>query len=101
MHKCNFFVCLHINVLYINVSLDVCKCLCVHFVLFMSVLSIVCFEHCTSYVAPSQLDRFKEPPAFGPMCDLLWADPLEDFGNEKTQEYFGHNTVRGCSYFYR
>uniref|UniRef100_A0A673C706 Serine/threonine-protein phosphatase n=2 Tax=Percomorphaceae TaxID=1489872 RepID=A0A673C706_9TELE len=47
-----------------------------------------------------KLDRFKEPPAFGPMCDLLWADPLEDFGNEKTQEYFGHNTVRGCSYFY-
>lgn len=35
------------------------------------------------------------------MCDLLWSDPLEDFGNEKTQEYFSHNTVRGCSYFYR
>ncbi|CAB1325085.1 unnamed protein product, partial [Coregonus sp. 'balchen'] len=34
-----------------------------------------------------KLDRFKEPPAFGPMCDLLWADPLEDFGNEKTQDY--------------
>uniref|UniRef100_A0A8C1UCH5 Serine/threonine-protein phosphatase n=1 Tax=Cyprinus carpio TaxID=7962 RepID=A0A8C1UCH5_CYPCA len=47
-----------------------------------------------------KLDRFKEPPAFGPMCDLLWADPLEDFGNEKSQEYFSHNTVRGCSYFY-
>lgn len=48
-----------------------------------------------------QVDRFKEPPAFGPMCDLLWSDPLEDFGNEKSSEHFTHNTVRGCSYFYR
>ena len=48
-----------------------------------------------------QLDRFKEPPAFGPMCDLLWSDPLEDFGNERTAEHYTHNSVRGCSYFFR
>jgi serine/threonine-protein phosphatase 2B catalytic subunit len=34
------------------------------------------------------------------MCDILWADPLEEFGQEKTNEYFIHNHVRGCSYFF-
>lgn len=48
-----------------------------------------------------QIDRFREPPAFGPMCDILWSDPIEEFGNEMSGEHFSNNTVRGCSYFYR
>ena len=48
----------------------------------------------------SQVDRFREPPTSGLMCDLLWADPLEDFGSEATNEGFIHNHVRGCSYFF-
>ncbi|TGZ59651.1 hypothetical protein CRM22_008945 [Opisthorchis felineus] len=47
-----------------------------------------------------KLDRFKEPPAYGAMCDLLWSDPCEEFGQERSSEHFTHNTVRGCSYFY-
>ncbi|KAG8798824.1 3',5'-cyclic-nucleotide phosphodiesterase (PDEase) (3':5'-CNP), partial [Serendipita sp. 400] len=46
------------------------------------------------------IDRFKEPPTHGLMCDILWSDPIEDFGAEKTQESFVHNHVRGCSYFF-
>ncbi|KAG9001275.1 3',5'-cyclic-nucleotide phosphodiesterase (PDEase) (3':5'-CNP) [Tulasnella sp. JGI-2019a] len=46
------------------------------------------------------IDRFREPPTHGLMCDILWSDPLEDFGSEKTQELFIHNHVRGCSYFF-
>jgi serine/threonine-protein phosphatase 2B catalytic subunit len=46
------------------------------------------------------INRFREPPTHGLMCDVLWADPLEDFGQERTNETFIHNHVRGCSYFY-
>lgn len=48
-----------------------------------------------------KLDRFREPPPFGAMCDLLWSDPPEDFGNERaSSELYMHNSVRGCSYYY-
>ncbi|KAJ3080936.1 3',5'-cyclic-nucleotide phosphodiesterase (PDEase) (3':5'-CNP) [Quaeritorhiza haematococci] len=46
------------------------------------------------------INRFREPPTHGLMCDILWADPLEDFGQERTNEFFVHNHVRGCSYFF-
>eukprot|EP00124_Ichthyophonus_hoferi_P004333 Ihof_evm2s464 gene=Ihof_evmTU2s464 len=48
----------------------------------------------------NKVNRFREPPASGAMCDLLWADPHEDFGNEVTNEHFVPNSVRGCSYLY-
>lgn len=47
-----------------------------------------------------KLDRFREPPTSGLMCDILWSDPVEDFGQEKGSESFVHNHVRGCSYFF-
>ena len=46
-----------------------------------------------------KINRFREPPSFGPMCDVLWADPAPEFvpiGGE----HFGFNDVRGCSYVY-
>ncbi|THG98897.1 hypothetical protein EW026_g3375 [Hermanssonia centrifuga] len=46
------------------------------------------------------IDRFREPPTQGLMCDILWSDPVEDFGQEKTNDSFVHNHVRGCSYFF-
>ncbi|WFD32816.1 protein-serine/threonine phosphatase [Malassezia sp. CBS 17886] len=46
------------------------------------------------------INRFREPPTHGLICDGLWADPLEEFGQEKTNENFVHNHVRGCSYFF-
>ncbi|KAA3681080.1 serine/threonine-protein phosphatase 2B catalytic subunit [Paragonimus westermani] len=47
-----------------------------------------------------RIDRYKEPPPSGPMCDLLWSDPLEEFGNETSPDHFSHNSVRGCSFFF-
>ena len=47
-----------------------------------------------------QLDRFREPPTHGLMCDILWSDPVEDFGQEKITDSFVHNHVRGCSFFF-
>lgn len=49
----------------------------------------------------NNINRFQEPPTSGPMCDLLWADPSDDFGAEaNTTDKWRTNTVRGCSYFF-
>ncbi|KAF7724577.1 3',5'-cyclic-nucleotide phosphodiesterase (PDEase) (3':5'-CNP) [Apophysomyces ossiformis] len=46
-----------------------------------------------------EIDRFREVPTHGLMCDLLWADPFEEF-NAEGNPGFEQNHVRGCSYFY-
>mmetsp|Transcript_33185 Transcript_33185/g.93006 ORF Transcript_33185/g.93006 Transcript_33185/m.93006 type:complete len:520 (-) Transcript_33185:72-1631(-) len=56
-----------------------------------------------------QIDRVMEPPAEGPMCDLLWSDPMD----EATAEYleddaleawyaieYTDNPTRGCGWVF-
>eukprot|EP00903_Cladosiphon_okamuranus_P010281 g9733.t1 len=56
-----------------------------------------------------EIDRFAEPEMQGPLCDMLWADPLnEDDSHKLTDEEYQQfldtdyvtNQVRGCSYMF-
>jgi serine/threonine-protein phosphatase 2B catalytic subunit len=34
-----------------------------------------------------EIDRFREPPLTGPVCDLLWSDPInEDLAENLTDK---------------
>jgi serine/threonine-protein phosphatase 2B catalytic subunit len=48
----------------------------------------------------NRINRFREPPTRGLMCDLLWSDPVEDYDDGDHLDTFIPNTVRGCSYAY-
>ena len=43
----------------------------------------------------NKIDRFVEPPLSGLLCDLLWADPVED--NVAMKVNFTDNKERECS----
>ena len=47
----------------------------------------------------NKIDRFKEPPVSGVLCDLLWSDPV-DRNDGVLERDFVENDQRGCSYFY-
>ncbi|KZS89103.1 Metallo-dependent phosphatase [Sistotremastrum niveocremeum HHB9708] len=46
----------------------------------------------------AHLDRFKEPGNHGLLCDLLWSDPEDHFGDRPSAQGFVHNQTRGCSF---
>eukprot|EP00035_Acanthoeca_spectabilis_P020325 m.432321 g.432321 ORF g.432321 m.432321 type:complete len:480 (+) comp17418_c0_seq1:101-1540(+) len=46
------------------------------------------------------IDRFCEPDETGPLCDLLWADPHEDYDTLGGSHLYLQNETRGCSFVY-
>lgn len=50
----------------------------------------------TNFKHINRLDRVKETPRNGVLCDLLWSDPSD----EGKAEAYAHNSNRGCAYHF-
>eukprot|EP01002_Notosolenus_urceolatus_P015990 NODE_924_length_1683_cov_68.042228_g757_i0.p1 GENE.NODE_924_length_1683_cov_68.042228_g757_i0~~NODE_924_length_1683_cov_68.042228_g757_i0.p1 ORF type:complete len:502 (+),score=152.98 NODE_924_length_1683_cov_68.042228_g757_i0:104-1507(+) len=47
------------------------------------------------------IHRFREPPAGGQMCDLLWSDPMDEEEECASPDaMYLHNDLRGCSFVF-
>lgn len=63
------------------------------------------YQRPTSGLRVTQMNRFQEPESHGLLCDLLWSDPIQAYGQEEFHgipagSTFLHNSIRGCSYYY-
>ncbi len=47
----------------------------------------------------NKIDRFREPPASGALCDILWSDPVDREDGHLDDDWVP-NDQRGCSYYY-
>lgn len=47
----------------------------------------------------NKLDRFKEPPKAGLICDVLWSDPVDKADGSLESDFIA-NPQRGCSFVY-
>lgn len=92
------FFCVHGGLSPLLLELNDIQYVCLFPVLTFLLLS-------TSDLRVTQMNRFQEPESQGLLCDLLWSDPIQAFGQEESNgipagSTFLHNSIRGCSYYY-